>query len=126
MAHGTGWRSSRIRRAILPVITVLALGTTSLTAAATERLVLAISPPTVETNRFWAGGDWSSVGQAMEMLVGADPVTGELDNSALAESWSAGDDSRTWTFKLKEGVEFHHGYGEVTAEDYWHLIEAAN
>jgi hypothetical protein len=57
MAHGTGWRGSRLRRAILPVITVLALATTSLTAAATERLVLAISPSTVETNRFWAGGD---------------------------------------------------------------------
>jgi hypothetical protein len=126
MAHGRGGRGSRLRRGILPIITLLALCTISLAAAATERLVLASSLPTVEINRFWASGDWSSVGQAMEMLVGAHPLTGELDNSALAESWSVSDDFRTWTFKLKEGVELHHGYGEVTAEDYWHLIEAAN
>ena len=104
-------------------LAALALGTAAPAAAATDRLVLAISPPTVETNRFWAGGDWSSVGQAMEMLVGADPETGELDNSALAESWTVSDDSRVWTFKLKEGVQFHHGYGEVTAEDVVHSYE---
>ena len=35
----------------------------------------------------------------------------------LAESWSISDDFKTWTFNLKKGVQFHKGYGEMTAED---------
>ena len=35
----------------------------------------------------------------------------------LAESWEISDDFLTWTFKLNQGVMFHKGYGEMTAED---------
>ncbi len=35
----------------------------------------------------------------------------------LAESWEISDDFLTWTFKLNKGVQFHKGYGEMTAED---------
>lgn len=34
----------------------------------------------------------------------------------LAESWTASDDVKTWTFKIRKGVKFHHGR-EVDAED---------
>jgi peptide/nickel transport system substrate-binding protein len=35
----------------------------------------------------------------------------------LAESWTMSEDARSWTFKLREGVHFHKGYGECTADD---------
>ena len=35
----------------------------------------------------------------------------------LTESWSISDDFATWTFNLRKGVQFHKGYGEMTAED---------
>ena len=35
----------------------------------------------------------------------------------LAESWSVADDTLTWTYKVRKGVQFHKGYGEMTADD---------
>ncbi len=35
----------------------------------------------------------------------------------LAESWSVSADFLTWTFKVREGVQLHKGYGELTADD---------
>jgi peptide/nickel transport system substrate-binding protein len=35
----------------------------------------------------------------------------------LAESWEATADKKVWTFKLRHGVQFHGGYGELTADD---------
>jgi peptide/nickel transport system substrate-binding protein len=35
----------------------------------------------------------------------------------LAESWSTSADSLVWTFKLQKGVQWHKGFGEVTADD---------
>jgi peptide/nickel transport system substrate-binding protein len=43
----------------------------------------------------------------------------------LAESWTMSPDARTWTFKLREGVAFHKGYGECTADDVVFTIERA-
>src|SRR5215471_11019506 len=34
----------------------------------------------------------------------------------LAESWGAADGAKAWTFKLRQGVRFHHGR-ELTADD---------
>ncbi len=35
----------------------------------------------------------------------------------LAREWEVSEDGSTWTFRLNEGVMFHKGYGEMTAED---------
>lgn len=46
---------------------------------------------------------------------------GSIDPSKLepdlAESWESSPDGRTWTFRLRRGVRFHGGYGELTADD---------
>ena len=36
----------------------------------------------------------------------------------LAESWEISDDATVWTINLHQGVPFHHGYGEMTANDF--------
>src|ERR687888_831834 len=43
-------------------------------------------------------------------------ITTEVEPD-LAESWTTSDDGTMWTFKLKKGVQFHKGFGEMTAED---------
>jgi peptide/nickel transport system substrate-binding protein len=57
-------------------------------------------------------------------------VTGPDENFAfkprLAKEWSVSPDNLTWIFKLREGVPFHKGYGEVTADDViWSYTECA-
>jgi ABC-type transport system substrate-binding protein len=77
--------------------------------AAADRVVVAIDPPTSETNLFWNG-----IGErmpSMQALVGHDPVTGVYDNSELAESWEANDEFTEWTFHLKPAAEFHFDWG---------------
>jgi peptide/nickel transport system substrate-binding protein len=45
----------------------------------------------------------------------------------LAESWESSPDGKVWTFHLRHGVKWHHGYGELTADDVvFSLNRAAN
>ena len=52
-------------------------------------------------------------------LVRFKPGTADLNaiEPDLAESWEVSQDNLVWTFKLRKGVKFHGGYGELTAED---------
>ena len=58
--------------------------------------------------------------QFTSSTVGEGLITTATDLSAnpmLAKSWSVSDDFTTWTWNFQEGVQFHKGYGEMTAED---------
>jgi len=41
----------------------------------------------------------------------------------LAESWTLSPEGTIWTFKLRKGVQFHKGFGELTAEDVKYSFE---
>jgi peptide/nickel transport system substrate-binding protein len=43
----------------------------------------------------------------------------------LAEGWNVSRDGLIWTFYLRRGVQFHKGYGELTAEDVKFSLEKA-
>lgn len=52
-----------------------------------------------------------------EGLVSHPPGTFASFEPGLAESWEASDDGLTWTFHLKQGVQWHKGFGEFTSDD---------
>lgn len=45
--------------------------------------------------------------------------------AGLAESWEATENGSVWTFQLRQGVQFHRGYGELTAADVKFSLERA-
>lgn len=60
--------------------------------------------------------DWPVMNSIFNGLVKYEPGTFEVVPD-LAEEWEISEDDMEITFQLKEGIEFHNGYGEFTAED---------
>lgn len=61
-----------------------------------------------------------AVYEALSWIDPADPA--QTLQPRLAESWEANDDYTSWTFKLRPGVEFHHGT-PFTARDVVYTFE---
>jgi ABC-type transport system substrate-binding protein len=87
------------------------------------RLRYAIGGVDNETNRPWSGSRQAYVqyDPMLNNLVGIDPETSEFIPE-LAASWEANDNLSQWTFHLREGVPFHHDWGEFTAKDVKHTL----
>lgn len=90
----------------------------------TDTIRLAVSasgPRELDPIRIAIGADFWVSEQIHENLVSSPDGTFATENDefepTLAESWTVSDDARTWTFVLREGVQFHGGYGEVTPDD---------
>jgi peptide/nickel transport system substrate-binding protein len=87
-------------------------------------LTAALSTLEAETFLPWNGGGGRTpyLELIYEYLVYVDPVT-EEPMPGLATSWEMADDGMSWTFAIREGVPFHEGWGEVTAEDVAYSIQ---
>jgi len=66
--------------------------------------------------------DGIAISLAYENLVRFKPDSKDLENW-LAVEWEPSDDFLRWHFKLQEGVLFHGGYGEMTADDVKYSFE---
>ena len=92
--------------------------------SSTTRLVYAIGAVANETNRPWAGSRQAYVQYEpmLENLLAKDVNDGQIV-PRLAESWNASEDLSTWDIKLREGVQFHDGWGEFTSADLMHTLK---
>ena len=105
----------------VPVATAMPAATTPSAVAKIQRVSMANPPPLTENNRIWSAA-WSILLQHDpygETLLDNDSVTSE-PTLQLAESWKMSNGFKTWTFKLKEGVPWHFGWGELTSADVAH------
>lgn len=103
-------------------LTVLALAASSSISAHAQTIKMVMSPPSVETNRYWnTPGDFA-LGPSMQGLIGHDAKSGAYDNSGLAESWTHNEGFTEWTFNLKPEAKFHFDWGPVTAADIIHSL----
>lgn len=95
----------------------------AMVTSTTKRLVVSTGPMSTHSNLPWAyaiaGRD---KGQIFENLVGLDRYTGK-EIPQLATKWEMSPDGMDWTFWLREGVQFHNGWGEFTARDVVHMVE---
>jgi peptide/nickel transport system substrate-binding protein len=90
--------------------------------ADTLRIGIAAGGPRMsDPNYTTQGGDNWATEQMYEQLVrpedGNFAVTPADFQPALATSWTNSADSKEWVFQLRDGVQFHKGYGVMTSED---------
>ena len=85
-------------------------------------LVIAIDPSAQRSVRSWKIGSDAANTQVRPF---AEPLlhTDRFDGSivpGLATGWELSPDGLSWRFNLRQGVSFHRGWGEFTAQDVIH------
>jgi peptide/nickel transport system substrate-binding protein len=93
-------------------------------SAQSDRLVVAVGQWGTETPLPWRNTQaekplWDHV---YDPLIQRDPKTFAYQ-PGLATEWKPSGEMRTWTFKLRSGVMFHEGFGEMTSEDVKYTVE---
>lgn len=99
-------------------------GSQTASAQTTRPLRVAMSATNVfslDPRKSVQNADQMSSRQIFDSIV--DPPYGTFDLEydkvvkELAESWEISTDAKAWTIKLKEGVQFHKDFGELTSDD---------
>ncbi len=112
----------RLRRAVgflAVALVVVLVATLSVSAGEVLRVRLAADVVNLDSAQLHTAADRLVVQQVMEGLVQLDwtqappfPV-----KPRLARSYEVSEDGKTITFQIHEGIQFHGGYGELTADD---------
>jgi peptide/nickel transport system substrate-binding protein len=90
----------------------------------TGTVVIGMSSLHEETFLPWNGGGPRKyyLDPIYEYLIYLDPETRQT-KPGLAAKWEMSKDGKTWAFWIRQGVQFHEGYGELTAEDVKYSLE---
>lgn len=120
-------RRDVIKAAAASVLVAATGGTAAAQARPVRVAVSATNVFSLDPRRSVQNADQFSSRQVFDALL--DPPDGTFELSAdkvvrsLAESWDVSADSKTWTLKLREGVQFHKGFGEMTSDDVKYTYE---
>jgi peptide/nickel transport system substrate-binding protein len=89
---------------------------------AVARLVVAVPPLAHDTNIPWftSGSGMTQFRPMMEQLIGSNVRTSAYEPTLLATKWEMAPGAKQWTFELRQGVNFHFGFGPFTAKDVEH------
>jgi peptide/nickel transport system substrate-binding protein len=102
-------------------------GSTTTSGPSSQSATLAIGPIGDSGNYDPATNNWDApyppFPSIYEGLTTYDPARGWTAENLLAESLEKSADGKTYAFTLKQGIEFHHGFGELTASDVKYSFE---
>ncbi len=113
------FRGTMIRAAILAVALVAAQAvTTGAAQSIAEEVTIRYRGDITRLDPQYQSSlhDYGIADNIYSQLVRYVPGTAELTGD-LAHTWEVSDDGRTYTFHLREGVQWHRDWGEVTAHD---------
>ena len=84
-----------------------------------SRLTLAVSPPATQKMMAHLGARsvMPTLFPLYDFPIHREYVTADYTKEGLAEDWTLSSDGRKWNFKLRQGVNFHKGFGELTVQD---------
>ena len=123
-------RFSVRRRVALAVAALMAL--CAVPAAAQPRTTLNVGISTADVGQLdphmsALTGDVAPIGWMFNGLVRFRPGSMSPDaiEPDLAERWESSPDGKVWTFHLRRSVQFHSGYGELTADDVVYSLRRA-
>lgn len=115
---------SSFRFLAVPALLVLLLGVFALATAQDGTLTLRVQTDVQTLDPAHVG---QSTDHAIALLIYNGLVRYEVGGldvvPDLATGWEVSDDGLTYTFELREGVMWHDGYGELTADDVVYSIE---